>query len=157
MPSAIDDGRTAALLDGLATALAEWDIASYNAAGYGANPPLRPIYFGPNEPATAPAERLILTPGVELLSAGRISQLAIGFNYRGPAPTDSAAADPLGPQNMLDLLYRRLHKLAHYTFGTVPIGLVTRQSSGMIGQDAKRRYGGSATYLFRGRIGSVNE
>lgn len=146
----IAEGRTAQLLDGLAAELAAWDIASYERTRYDGSQ-LRPIYFGPNEPVDSPPERLILTPSGSYIQRGNITVNPIGFNYRGPV-----GGDALGPQNFLDMLERRLHKLAHHTFGQVRIGLVWRQSAGLIGKDTSRRYGGSATYLFRGINPSVN-
>lgn len=153
MPQEFRDSLEALLVVGLATELAAWGIGTYDENGYAPDAVL-PIYFGPDEPANTPDERLLLTvrtwiPGT---TGPRVGETPVGFNWRGPAD-----ADPLAAVNFLGLLYRRLHRLSHHSFGPVRVGLVRRSSAGAIGRDTNRRPGATATYMFRGLLASVNQ
>jgi len=141
----------AGLALGLAEALAEWDIVSYSdAAKYGTDD-VRPLYFGPNEPANTPDERVLLTVRPSAIVRGQIAATSVGINWRG-----GVGADPLDGLNFTGLLFRRLHRLSHYQFGAVRVGAVLFNSAGNIGSDASRRPGATANYTFRGLLPSVN-
>lgn len=152
MPTAAPDTLEATLARALATQLAAWDIVTYRASGEYQSADVRPLYLGPDEPANAPAERVLLTVSPVVPLRGLIGEIPVSFNYRG-----AEGAGAFVGLNFAGLLRRRLHKLAHFTFGTVPVGLVRETSAGSIGRDGRRRPGATANYLFRGQFaGSVN-
>lgn len=153
MPSTAD-GYSAHLVQGVAAALAAWELGTYRDDGQYVAGEFRPIYFGPSEPPNSPDERLLLTVGTPARSASgstRTVLTPVGFNWRG-----AEDGDVLEAVNVIDQIERRLHRLAHYQFGAVRVGLVLRDSAGALGQDGRRRQGASATYTFRGRLDSVN-
>lgn len=147
------DGYTTLLGNGIAAELDEWALGTWRESSAYGTDDTRPIYIGPNEPPQAPDERLIVTVHTPMRVAGSraLVETSVGLNYRAE-PTD----DDRPARNLLDALYRRLDRLGPHTFGAVQIGAVLHQSSGLLGQDGARRYSASATYLFRGRLASVN-
>lgn len=153
MLSVVPDSMEATLADAVALQLAAWEIVSYRgrttAFEDGDN---RPLYLGPDEPVNAPAERVLLTVRPSLVIRGRIAETQIGFNWRGPEN-----GDPLAAVSFTGMLYRRLHRLAHFAFGTVHVGLVRQLSAGSIGRDSRQRPGATANYSFRGLNPSVND
>jgi len=157
MPSTVRDSLQALLVDGLAQQLADWDVVSYEPTGE--YDPIadfpRPVYFGPDEPANAPAERVLLTvrTPLTLASSSRSStvDVPVGINWRGPEGGDQLAA-----ANFLGLLSRRFRRMGKITLGTIPVNGVRLSSAGTIGRDSRRRQGATATYLFRCREASAN-
>lgn len=157
MPSAeLDDLLTieAELALGIAAQLAEWDIAAWSGGidvEYPDPMPARPIYLGPDEPANTPDERVLLTVKPAMPVRGRITETPVSFNWRG-----ADGGDPLDGLRFTGLLYRRLHRLAHFQFGVVRVGLVRQTSAGTIGRDSRRRPGATANYLVRGLNPTAN-
>ncbi len=154
MPSAtLSNALEVELAHGIAQALADWDIVTYT--GPDATVPadaVRPLYFGPDEPANTPDERVLLTVRPAVKIRGQIVGVPVALLWRGEPGT--IAQDGL---NFTGLLFRRLDRLSHYTFGTVRVGAVLYQSAGTLGPDTKRRASASANYLFRGILASVND
>lgn len=154
MPSPVlSDALEVQLAHGLAQQLADWDIVSYAGpdAAYEADA-VRPLYFGPDEPANSPDERVLLTVRPATKVRGSIVVVPVGFLWRGPV--GSIAQDGL---NFTGMLFRRLDRLSHHAFGTARVGAVLYQNAGTLGTDTKRRASASANYLFRGILASVND
>lgn len=161
MPSALSetlpDSLEAQLVYGIAEQLAAWDIVAWSdprdedADPYTADT-IRPTYLGPDEPATAPDERVLITAAPLVHITARTVEVPVGFNWRGPEDSD-----PLGGLSFTGMLYRRLHRYGPALFGTVRVGAVLFRSAGSIGRDHRRRPGATANYAFRGQLASVNQ
>jgi hypothetical protein len=138
---------------GFAAQLDAWGIGTWEAEADYTAVSVRPIYLGPDEPANAPDERIILTVRSPRPVTGspRTVDVPIGINWRGPADGDQH-----GAIDFLGVLHRRLDHLGPRTFGSVPVNGLRRQDAGPIGRDSRRRAGATATYLFRCRPALVN-
>lgn len=152
MPGAdITDGLEAQLVLGLLEALDAWELLTWSADAAYAPTVIRPAFIGPDEPANAPAERVIVTPRTPRRLTVRTVDVPVGINYRGPED-----GDELGGTNYLGQLRRRLYRLPARSFGAVRVNGVRIQDEGPIGRDSRRRVGATATYLFRCREALVN-
>jgi hypothetical protein len=158
MPSTARDSLEALLALGLAVALDGWDFGTYRDAGAYLEDDTRPIYFGPDDPAAAPDDRLLLTPRTARPVAGtrKTVDVPIAIAWRGPRRTATSNPDPLGAVNMLGLLKRRLHRYGPAIFGTIPVSIVRMQDGGALPADEHGRLSASTTYLFRCREATAN-
>ncbi len=116
MPSTMPDGLEAQLVLGLLDALDAWDLLTWSPDAAYASDAVLPAFIGPDEPANAPAERVIVTPRTPRRLTTRIVDVPVGINYRGPEDGDELAAT-----NYLGLLRRRLYRLPATRFGDVRV------------------------------------
>lgn len=152
MPSTAPDSIETLLALGIAAELGESDIVTYAPSGTYPADAVRPLYFGPDEPANTPDERVLLTVRPAVPTRGRIGVVTAGISWRGPVD-----GDPLAGLNFVGLLFRRLHRLDHHAFGAVRVGTTRQTSAGTLGRDARRRPAASANYLFRLLHPSAND
>jgi len=154
MPSAtLPDSLEARVAVGLAAQLGEWDIVTFEPSGQYALDAVRPVYLGPNDPVNAPDERVVLTPRTPIAvpTSRRSVDVPIAIGWRGPVD-----GDPAGAVNFLGLLRRRFVRLGRLDLDGIPVNGVRHQYSGALPRDTGRRFGASATYLFRCREATAN-
>lgn len=152
MPSQVADVDTleVELAKGLGHELGAWGFGTWHDNGEYSDADPCPIVLA--EAVSIPDERILLTVSPLTVIRGRIVVVPVSLQYRGQVD-----ADPLDGLRFTGSLYRRLHRLSHYTFGTVRVGTVLHQSSGTLGPDTRRRPSASANYLFRAFQRSVND
>lgn len=139
------------VIGGLATYLADHDLASWDDFGAGTaytGATEWPIFIGPDVPAM-PHRVIVLTPGPQMFTRADV-MTSVQVRIRG-LKDDTYIEVGDKAQEIMDLLYPNGFPLAHVALGSIRVGAVIPGSTLPLSPDADRRHGHIQNFGIRSR------